>query len=77
MGIIQTDAAIILARHYLKNELQSLVGWRHVYGYQDGKNKKKQEKREQDLAEGTEGFAHETEVESRKSEAETVMAIMF
>ena len=45
-------------------------------GHQDGK-KKKQEKRDQDLAEETEGFAHETEAESSESEAETAMITMF
>ena len=61
----------------MKNELQFLVDCRHVYGHQDGKNKKKQEKREQELAEKTEEFAHETKIESSKSEAETAVATVF
>ena len=76
-GMIQADAGIILAVHHLKNKLQFPVDCRHVYGHQDGKNKKKQEKREQELAEKTEEFAHETKIESSKSEAETAMATVF
>ena len=45
-GMIQTDANIILAIHHLKNELHFPVDCRHVYGYQDSKDEKKQEKRE-------------------------------
>ena len=76
-GMIQADAGIILAVHHLKNKLQFPVDCRHVYGHQDGKNKKKQEKREQELVEETEGFAHEAEAEGSESKAETAMANMF
>ena len=76
-GMIQENADIILAIHHLKTELQLLVDFRHVYEHQDGKNTKKQEKGEQDLAEETEGFAHENEAEGSESKAETAMANMF
>ena len=46
VGMIQADADIILVIHHLRNELQFPVDCRYVYGHQDGKNKKKQEKRE-------------------------------
>ena len=45
-GMIQAYADIILAIHHLKNNLQFPVDCMFVYGHQDGKNKKKQEKRE-------------------------------
>ena len=42
--MIKADADLILAIHHLKNNLKIPVDCRHMYGHQDGKNKKKQEK---------------------------------
>ena len=75
--MIKADADITLAIHHLKSKLQFLMDCRHIYGHQDGKKKKKQRKREQDLAEERRGFVHETEAEISESKAKTAMANMF
>ena len=75
--MIKADADLILAIHHLKNNLKFPVDCRHVYGHQDGKNKKKQEKRERALAEEREGNSYETEAESSESEEEARMMKTF
>ena len=47
MGVIKADADITLAIHHLKSNLQFQVDFRHVYGRQDVRNKKKRKKRGQ------------------------------
>ena len=61
----------------MKNNLKFPVDCRHVYGHQDGKNKKKQEKQEKALEEEREGHSHKTEAESSKPEAEAKMMETF
>ena len=75
--MIKADADLILVIHHLKNNLNLPVDCRHVYGHQDGKNKKKQEKREAALDAEIEGYTCETEVESSESEAEAMMMRTF
>ena len=76
-GMIKADTDLILAIHHLKNNLIFPVDCRHVYGHQDGKNKKKQEKWEKALKEAQEGQWHKTEAESSDSEAEAEMKKTF
>ena len=76
-GIIKADADLILAIHHLKKNLTFSVDCRHVYRHQDGKNKKKQEKREKALEEAQEVQWHDTEAESSESEAEAEMIKTF
>ena len=76
-GMIKANADLILAIHHLKNNLKFSVDCRHMYGHQDGKNKKKQEKREAALDAEIEGYTCETEVESSESEAEAMMMRTF
>ena len=75
--MIKADADLILAIHHLKNNLKFPVDCRHVYGHQDGKNKKKQEKRERALVEEQDGNLYETEAESSESEEEARMMKTF
>ena len=75
--MIKADADLILAIHHLKNNLKIPVDCRHMYGHQDGKNKKKQEKWETALEEEIEEYACEIEAESSKSKAEAMMMRTF
>ena len=72
--VIKVDPNIILAIHHLKNSLKFTVDCRHVYGHQDGKNKKKQdEKRDEE----EEDFNFTKESESSILGPEDLVTDMF
>ena len=75
--MIKADTDIILVIHHLKSNLQFPVDCKHVYGHQDGKHKKKQDKQDKELEGENDELDYETEVESSISKAEEEMIEMF
>ena len=68
--MIKVDADIILVIYHLKSKLQLTVDCRHVYGHQDGKNRKEQEERDEEREEEKDDVDYAMESESSVSEAE-------